>query len=112
MYLGATIQTTETADGTTCWKMSSEKYLKVAVDNVELKVTKSNHRLPLRCNTLMTKSYHTSKDVLKHMNGQGVKKYQELIGILRWALDIGRFDTLLEVLLLSSQLSLPMVRHL
>ena len=32
MSLGATIQTTETADGTTCWTMSSEKYIKAAVD--------------------------------------------------------------------------------
>ena len=31
MYLGSTIQTTETADGTNFWTISSEKYVKAAV---------------------------------------------------------------------------------
>ena len=35
-----------------------------------------------------------------------------MIGILRWAVDIVRVDILLEVSLLSSQLSLPRVRYL
>ena len=46
------------------------------------------------------------------MNAQGVKIYQELIGILRWSVEIGRVDILLEVLLLSSHLALPIVGHL
>ena len=37
MYLGTTIQTTDNTDGTTCWTMSSEKYIKAVVENVELK---------------------------------------------------------------------------
>ena len=31
MYLGASIQKVETADGTECWMMSAEKYLKAVV---------------------------------------------------------------------------------
>ena len=42
MYLGATIQNAENADGTTCWTMSSEKYVKAAVENVELNYPKAN----------------------------------------------------------------------
>ena len=37
MYLGDTIKTLETTDGTTYWKISSEKYVKASVENVELK---------------------------------------------------------------------------
>ena len=81
-YLGDTIKTAETANGTTCWKMSSEKYVKASVENVELKLSKSNHRLPLRCDTTMSKSYHPSKEVSKEMNAQGVQTYQELIVLL------------------------------
>ena len=51
MYLGATIQNAENADGTTCWTMSSEKYVKAAVENVELKLSKIQHRVPSRCDT-------------------------------------------------------------
>ena len=35
-----------------------------------------------------------------------------MIGILRWAVDFGRVDILLEVSFLSSQLALPRVGHL
>ena len=31
MYLGASIQKVETADGTECWMMSADKYIKTAV---------------------------------------------------------------------------------
>ena len=48
MYLGASIQKMETADGTECWMMSAEKYVKAAVENVEIKLSKSNCRLPSR----------------------------------------------------------------
>ena len=100
MYLGATIQNSENADGKTCWTMSSEKYVKAAVENVELKLSKSQHMLPSRCDTPMSTSYHPSEDVSKEMNAQGVQTYQELIGILRWAVKITRADILLEVSLL------------
>ena len=46
------------------------------------------------------------------MNAEGMLVYPELIGILCWAVDIGRVDILLEVSLLSSQLSIPHVGHL
>ena len=60
----------------------------------------------------MLTSYHPREDVSKEMNVQGVQTYQELIGILRWAIEIGRVDILLEVSLLSSHLALPRVGHL
>ena len=46
------------------------------------------------------------------MNVQGVQTYQELIGILRWAVEIRKVDILLEVLLMSSHLELTRVGHL
>ena len=46
------------------------------------------------------------------MNAEGLQVYQELIGIIRWAVEIGRVDIFLEVSLLSSQLALPRVGHL
>ena len=46
------------------------------------------------------------------MDAEGLQVYQELIGILRWEGDIVRVDILLEVTLLSSQLTLPRVGHL
>ena len=41
------------------------------------------------------------------MKIQGVRYYQELIGILRWAVELGRIDITMEVSMLSSHLALP-----
>ena len=62
--------------------------------------------------TPMSTSYHPSEDVTKELNVEGVQFYQEMIGILRLAVEIGRVDILLEVSLLSSHLALPRIGHL
>ena len=92
--------------------MSSRKYVKAAIENVEAILDKSDLRLPSRCDTPMSTSYHPSKDVTREMNDEGLHNYQELIGILRWAIEIGRIDILLEVSLLSSHLALPCIGRL
>jgi hypothetical protein len=46
------------------------------------------------------------------LNEDGLRYYQELIGVLRWAVEIGRLDILLEVALLSCHLALPRKGHL
>ena len=65
MYLGALIQEVESADGTECWMMSSNKYVKAAMENIKLHLSKSNCRLPSRCNTPMASTYHLSEVVTK-----------------------------------------------
>ena len=65
MYLGASIQRVETEDGTECWMMSAEKYVKAVVENVELKLAKSNCRIPSCCDTPMATTYYPSEDVTK-----------------------------------------------
>ena len=52
---------------------------------------------------------------ISHIRQKLVKEityFQELIGILRWAIEIGRADILLEVTLLSSQLASPQRGHM
>ena len=65
MYLGALIQRVETADGTDFWIMYAEKYIKAAMENVELKLAKSNCRLLYCCDTSMATIYHPNEDVTK-----------------------------------------------
>ena len=96
MYLGATLCQVETETGTKCWLMSSEKYVKVSIDSLESKLGKSDMHLP-KFRTLTSTSYNPSEDVTKELNVEGVQFYQELIGILRWAVEIGRVNILLEV---------------
>ena len=112
MYLGASLEEVETTSGTKCWSMSSEKYVKAAVTNVEERLSKMDMRLPSKCDTPMSTGYHPSEDVSRELNAEGLHMYQEMIGVLRWAIEIGRIDILLEVSLLSSHLALPRVGHL
>ena len=112
MYLGGSIAEVETSSGTQCWTLSSEKYIKTAIANVEEKLGRSNLRLPTKCNTPFRHQYHPSEDTSRELDKEGLQYYQELIGVLRWAVELGRVDILLEVALLSTHMVLPRVGHL
>ena len=64
MYLGATLSQVETEIGTKCWSISSEKYVKAAIDNLESNLGKSDIHLP-KCRIPMPTSYHPSEEVTK-----------------------------------------------
>ena len=112
MYLGGSIAIATTSTGTRCWTISSEKYVRTAVTNVEDSLAKQGKRLPCKCTTPFLSGYHASGDTSKELDATGTRLYQELIGVLRWAIELGRVDILLEVSLLSSHLALPRVGHL
>jgi hypothetical protein len=87
--------------------MSSEQYVKAAIVNVESNLDKSGQRLPSRCLTLMTSNYQPEIDVSSELKITGICYFQELIGILRWAVELGRIDIATKVSLLSSHFALP-----
>jgi hypothetical protein len=92
--------------------MSLEQYIKAAVANVETKLDKKGQYLPSRCLTLMKSGYRPKIDVSGKLKIDGIRYFQELIGILRWAYELGRVDIATEVSLLSSYLTLPREGHL
>jgi hypothetical protein len=51
-------------------------------------------------------------DTSPELAAEGHSYYQELIGILRWAVELGRMDILLEVSLMSTYLAAPRDGHL
>ena len=110
-YLGAQLDTM-VIDGVECWTMSAEKYVKSAVDNVETTLAKSGNRLPSKCHTPFSSNYKPELDTTAELKADGVQYYQELVGILRWAVEIGRVDILLETSLMSFHLALPRIGHL
>ena len=99
-------------EGDDCWAMSSEKYCTAVVANVEEILKKKGLRLPSKCTTPTGSGYRPEMDVTAELKADGVTWYQELIGQLRWAIEIGRVDILLEVSLLSQHLALPREGHL
>ena len=54
---------------------------------------------------LLKSNYHISKE----FDTERTQYYQELIGMLRWAIDLARIDILLKVSFLSNHLVLPRV---
>jgi hypothetical protein len=110
-YLGAQISQ-KRIGGISCWTMSSEQYIKAAIANVESNLSKSRQRLPSRCLTPMTSNYQPEINVSGKLKITSICYFQELIGILRWAVKLGRINIATKVYLLSSHLALPREGHL
>ena len=87
--------------------MSLDKYCAAAVTNVTETLTKKGLRLPSKCSIPLSNGYRLETDVTVKLKTDGVQYYQDLVGILRWAVEIGRGDILLEVSMMSSHLALP-----
>jgi hypothetical protein len=91
----------------------SQDYVKAAVKNVEEAIKNTRRQLPtVNVNTPMNNTFSPEMDVTNELDADGMTFYQELIGVLRWATEIGRVDILLEVALLSQYQANPREGHL
>ena len=111
VYLGAQLDTM-TIDCFDGWTMSSQKYVKAAIDNVEAVLGRTNQRLPTKCGTPLKSGYRPELYTSQELKQDGLQRYQELIGMLRWAVALGRVDILLEMAFMSTHLALPRRGHL
>ena len=112
-YLGAVLDKMTTANGTVCWTQSADKYLLESVKNVEATLAKKGNKLQTKgCTTPLSSGYRPELDVSAELGTDGHRYYQELIGVLRWAVELGRLDILLEVSLMSAYLASPREGHL
>ena len=110
-YLGAVLGQIN-IDGKTGWYLSSEKFVKSAVENVEQILQKGGQKLPSKCKTPLSSSYQPELDTSPELKEGGLQCYQELIGVLRWSVELGRVDILLETSMMSTHLALPRCGHL
>ena len=99
-------------DGFEGWTLSSEKYVKAAIKNIEKTLAESNQRLPTKCRTPLSSGYRPELDTSPELKTEGLQIYQKLISILHWAVELGRVDILLETSLMSTHLALPTWGHL
>ena len=111
-YLGGDISQMDNELGIECWAMSSDNYCAAFVKNVEACIAKKGIRLPLRCVTPLGSKYRPELYTTAELKADGLQWYQELIGFLRWAVELGRVDILLETALMSKHLVLPREGHL
>jgi hypothetical protein len=95
--------------------MDSKSYVKAAIqvvqdllaeDGQELKGGKGAHTGP------MPITYRPELDTTPHCDEEQASCYRQIIGILRWAIELGRIDILTEVALLSQYQADPREGHL
>ena len=111
-YLGGDLSKIANTDGKLCWSMSADKYCMALVKNVEAVLKRKGIRLPSKCVTPLRSGYKPELDCTGELKADGLQWYQEMIGCLRWAVELGRLDILLETSLMSQHLALPRESHL
>jgi hypothetical protein len=113
-YLGANVGKYKLPGATKeHWYMSSDNYVKAAVTNVENELFKVGQRFTMRLgHTVMSQSYRPELDVSPVLGADKANHYQNLIGILRWAVELGRIDIFAQVSMLSQYLAQPREGHL
>ena len=110
-YLGARLEKKD-LNGRKVWTMTSRDYVKAAVDNIEKHLEKRNCKLPSKAVTPMSSGYVPETDGSPELSPDLVTVFQESIGILRWAIEIGRVDINTKVSMLSSYQAAPREGHL
>ena len=119
MYLGANIRKWQAqnaaGEAVNCVAMGPNSYVKEAVRVVEERMkefklafaSRRYHKTPFT-----SSSYRPELDSSDFCEPSMIGFYQNLMGILRWACEIGRLDVLLEASLLSQYMVAPRRGHL
>jgi hypothetical protein len=92
--------------------MSSELYVKRAIQDVETELGLVDKILPTKATTPMTAGYGPELDQSPELDPRRANYFQGVIGVLRWACELGQIDILVAVLMLSRYLVNPREGHL
>jgi hypothetical protein len=92
--------------------MSSDTYVKNAIKTAEEHLDQQGLRLKTKVTATLPAGYRPGLDISEELNDKGANQFQELIGILRWMVKLGRIDIATPVALLSSFLAAPRRGHL
>lgn len=115
-YLGADVKrVTRPGDpsGKEYWSFSAYSYVRNAVKNVKLLLQEEGRNLKTTARTpFPNSSYRPEVDTTEECDDAGASRYSQLIGVLRWSVELGRIDIYTETALLSQHLALPRVGHL
>ena len=108
VYLGANIERIQLKDGRTVWGMSSKTYVKNSIKVVEALLREDDPDAKLKS----TAKNPFPSGYKPELNDYLTSRYLQLMGILRWAIELGRVDIFVEVSQLSQFQALPRQGHL
>ena len=115
-YLGADVKkVTQPGNPTGCeyWAFSANTYVKNAVRNVKMLLKEVGRNLKTTAKSpFPSTSYRSETSTTEECDADGASRFSQLIGVLRWAIKLGRIDMYTEVSLLSQHLALPRIGHL
>ena len=87
-------------------------YVKAVVKKLEERPKKKVRKLPASATTPMSYDYIPYLDATEELDSNNIIMFYELIGYMRCSTEIGRVETLHEVLVLSAFQEGPRERHL
>ncbi len=108
-YLGATIKRWRLLgdENAAHWGHSLEEFIKQALANVEAELKREGKQLKGRFSTPLSPNYRPELDYTPFLSDSAANYYMELIGILRWAVELGWIDIMIHVSLMSSYTMQP-----
>ena len=114
IYLGADVAKIQLPDGREVWSTSPRTYVKNSILVVERLLEEDNEGYVLKSNARspFPTGYKPEVDVTDELDQPLASRFMQLIGILRWAVEIGRIDIYLETSLLSQYQANPRFGHL
>jgi hypothetical protein len=118
-YLGADIGKVYYEDGSYGWTMGSETYTTQAIKNLKKRMEKEGYEYNKKLSDVdyspkqpfSSLNYRPEMDVSDYCSDSQTQFFQNLIGILRWTVELGRIDIAYEVSVLSRYLAQPRTGH-
>ena len=119
-YLGAETFEHRRKNGAVCWALGSGKYVKNLITQVKEMLSEDGLALrPIpKSNTAQEKigplhtDYKPELDTSPLLEARLHSRYQQIIGGLRWAVELGRVDINVDVAIMSQYLAAPREGHL
>ena len=113
-YLGATVSKFRLPDNPEKerWALGSEQYVKEAVSNVEQWLHERDGKLKAKAPSVLPSGYRPELDVSPELDDDDATYFNSQIGVLLWAVELGRIDITCEVSMMSSCRALPRRGHL
>lgn len=118
IYLGGKCREVELDNGVKCWAFGSSQCVQNAIKNIEEELGKRRERgdtkysLPTKVRSPLPVTYAPELDSTPELGPSDASYYLSLIGILRWIVELGRIDIVLEASMMASHSAMPRERHL
>ena len=106
IYLGGAVEKFTLGDGRQAWSMHSKQYVKNAVQTVKDLLAEEGRDLCSRKSkkahkNIFPTNYKPELDTSPECDEEHASQYRQLIGILRWAIELSRIDVLLKTSIIS-----------